>query len=106
MMDGITEISTNSFILDSLGYCEVPLDQRAVVFCRILKELDITYRKYYTSPCYRHVRVGVTSENTLKMSIVFNVECTCEYAGYVEYLYKERMKKISLLNKCFYIRGY
>ena len=101
MMDNITsDVTTNSFILDSLGYCDIPLDQRAVVFCRILKELDIIYKKYYTSPCYRHVRVGVTSENTLKMSIVFNVECTCEYVGYVTYLYKERMRKISLLNKC------
>ena len=48
MMKEVEETSTAKydFVLDNLGFTDEPLDQRAVIFCKILNELNIPFKKY------------------------------------------------------------
>ena len=95
-----TETTTNKFdfILDNLGFVDEPLDQRAVVFCKILNELNIHYKKYYTSPQHRYLR-SMPSGDFANMGMVIIGACDENYAKYAIYLYQQKMDVISNLNK-------
>ena len=98
-----TDIVTNKydFILDNLGFTEEPLEQRAVVFCKILNELNISYRKYYTSPQHRYLRTQPYTRNSdfADMGMVVIGNCDENYAAYAIYLYQQKMAVINKLNK-------
>lgn len=98
-----TNIDKYDFVLDSLGYADEPLEQRAFVFCKILRELNIPFKKHYTSPQHRHLRSMPYKEgndfNNMGMVIVGN--CDENYARYAIYLYEKKMNEIELLNKIF-----
>ena len=95
-----TETTTNKFdfILDNLGFVDETLHQRAVVFCKILNELNIHYKKYYTSPQHRYLR-GMPSAYFANMGMVIIGTCDENYAKYAIYLYQQKMAVISNLNK-------
>ena len=87
------------FILSSLGFEEEPLDQRAVVLCRILSSLNIEYKKYYTVPGSRSMRQKpFLNEKWSNMDMVFIAECDENYAEYAKYLFKQKMQIIKELN--------
>lgn len=89
------------FVLDNLGFAEEPLDQRAFTFCKILNELDIPFKKYYTSPQHRYLRSQPYTKNNdfADMGMVLIGNCDESYAKYAIYLYQQRMASISALNK-------
>ena len=92
----VIRISNFDFILNNLGYTDVPLEQRAVVFCKLLREFDIPYRRYYTTPNRLAMRSRPTKDT---MGMVVIAECTLDYAHYIMYLYSKKMQTISKLNK-------
>ena len=102
MRDIEEQIATENydFVLDNMGYTEEPLEQRAVVFCRILRELEIPYKKYYVYPNHRYLRTQPVKNNEKfsGMGMVFIGVCEEYYAKYAIYLYKQRMANISKLN--------
>lgn len=102
-MTNETEITTDKhdFILDRMGFTDEPLDQRAFVFCKILNELKIPYKKYYTSPQHRYLRSQPYKKNNdfADMGIVVVGTCNENYAAYAIYLYQQKMATISSMNK-------
>lgn len=94
------DISTNKydFILDAMGFADEPLDQRAVVFCGILNELNIPFKKYYTSPRHRYLRSQPNGDFS-DMGMVVIGNCDENYARYAIYLFQQKMATISQLNK-------
>lgn len=98
-----TEINTSKydFILDNIGYTEEPLDQRAFIFCKILNELNIPFKKYYTSSQHRYLRSKPYSKNNdfADMGMVLVGNCDENYAKYAIYLYKQKMEVLCKLNK-------
>ena len=99
MEEQITQQDIN-IVLDDLGFVNTPLEQRAVVFCQLLKSLNIMYRKYYTTPPISSMRSRYyNGDNWSCVGMVFVVSCEKSYAEYVAYLYKERMSQIEQLNK-------
>lgn len=85
------------FMLSSLGYTDEPLDQRAIVLCKILKELNIPYKKYYTSPKYRHLRT-LPNNDFNEINMIISAVCDENYASYAIYLFEKKMEQISKLN--------
>ena len=98
-----TDTNKYDFILDSLGFENEPLEQRAFIFCKILKELNITFKKYYTSPKHKYLRSKPYKEHNdfSNMGMVVVADCDKNYAQYTIYLYKRKMEEISTLNKIF-----
>jgi len=94
------ETATNKFdfILDNLGFTDEPLDQRAFTFCKILNELNIPYKKYYTSSKHRYLR-SQPHGDFADMGMVIIGTCDENYASYAVYLYQKKMATISNLNK-------
>lgn len=87
-------------ILEDLGYIEEPLEQRAVVLCQILRSLGLLFRKYYTTPPISSMRSRFyNGDRWSSLGMVFVIDCDENYAGYVSYLFKQRMKTISKLNR-------
>lgn len=88
------------FILDSLGHTEIPIEQRAFTMCKILHELKIPFRKYYTSPKHRYLRTKpYFKENDFSdMGVVLIGTCNVSYANYAIYLYNKKMTVIKQLN--------
>lgn len=97
MNDVETETAKYDFILDSMGFTEEPLEQRAVVLCKILRELNIPFKKYYTSPNHRHLRTQPYTDFS-GMGMIVVAVCDENYAGYTKYLYAQKMAVISKLN--------
>lgn len=100
MMKEVEETSTAKydFVLDNLGFADEPLDQRAVVFCKILNELNIPFKKYYTSPQHRYMR-SMPSGDFADMGMIIIGTCDENYAAYAMYLFRQKMAVISQLNK-------
>ena len=100
------EISTKTikydFVLDTLGYADEPLEQRAYVFCGILKELNIPFKKYYTSSKHRYLRSQPCNrDSNADTSMVLIGSCDENYAQYAIYLFHKKMKIVSILNRIF-----
>lgn len=88
-----TNVAEFDFILSRMGYTDVPLVQRAVVFFKILQETQVPYRRYYRT--HNKLRSGLTPDT---VDIVTFAECDINYANYIIYLYNEKMKVIEKLN--------
>ena len=101
MEDLSVETIKYDFILDSLGYTDEPLEQRAFVFCNILKELDIPFKKYYTSTKHRYLRSQPCSRDGLDTSMVLIGICDENYAHYAIHLFQKKMRQIAHLNRIF-----
>ena len=83
-----------------LGFEHEPLDTKAVVMSKILKELDIPYKMWYTRLSKKSLRrVRKPSIEWSDMNIVFELDVDEDHAAYAVYLYNKRMNIIIMLNK-------
>lgn len=90
------------FCIDDLGYLEEPLELKAIVMSKVLKELNIKYKRYYTSKSKRdYKRVKKPEIAPPDMSIAFTVECDNDYLAFAKYNYYKRMDTILTLKKAF-----
>ena len=55
-----TNTAEFDFILSKMGYTNIPLVQRAVVFFKILQETQVPYRRYYRT--HNKLRSGLTPD--------------------------------------------
>lgn len=96
--------STNKLdiCIDDLGYAEETLESRAIVMSKVLKELNLKFKKYYTMLSNRDfLRVKKPDVLPPDMSIAFLIECDKDHLEFAKYCYHERMKTIVGLRKAF-----
>lgn len=86
--------------LIELGFEHEPLETKAVVMSKILKELDIPYKMWYTRLGKKSIRrARKPSIEWNDMNIVFDVFKDEHHTAYAVYLYNQRMNTIISLNK-------
>ncbi len=91
------ELTSFDFIIDSLGFNSTPIEQRAIVMCKILKELSIPFKKYYHYGRHKYLRSKVNKKEPY-VNIIIIGACTEDYGKYAIYLYKQKMIIIEKLN--------
>lgn len=78
--------------IDDLGFLEESLESRAIVMSKILKELGLKFKRYYSSTSHRSFkRVKKPAVAPPDMTIAFLVECSKDYLEFAKYRYEERM---------------
>lgn len=88
------------FCIDDLGYEDEPLETRAIVMSKILKELEIKYKRYYTMLSNRdYLRAKRPDIVPPDMSIAFLVECDQPHLEFAKYQYHKRMDVILQLKR-------
>lgn len=88
--------------LNDLGFSEMALEPRIIVFQRILRDLNIQYRRYYSrksARSYRRVKKPDIPADDL--IIIMSVLTDNNHIEYAKYLYQKRMKDIQYLYKSY-----
>ena len=91
---------TLEFCIDDLGYLEETLETRAIVMSKVLKELGLSYRRYYISKSIKEYKQFKKPRvSPPDMSIAFSVECNGDYLAFAWYCYRKRLTAIISLKK-------
>ena len=97
-----TESGKIDICIDDLGYNSETLESRAIVMSKVLKELDLKFKKYYTMLSNRdYLRVKKPDVTPPDMSIAFLIECDKNHLEFAKYKYRERMDAILTFKKAF-----
>lgn len=95
-------IENIEFCIDDLGYLGEPLEVRAIVMSKILKEMNLRYKRYYISKSRKSFkRVKRPDVEPKDMSIAFTVTCNKNYLDFAKYRYVNRMNTILQLQRAF-----
>lgn len=90
--------------LEDLTYKEEPLEVRVIVLSKILKDLGIQYRKYYTKKSVRSFkrvkRPDVITDEEL--TVIFSVRTDNDHVNYLLWLYNKRMGAVVSLYKSYF----
>lgn len=97
---------TLEFCIDDLGYLEETLETRAIVMSKVLKELGLSYRRYYISKGTKEYKQFKKPKiSPPDMSIAFSVECNGDYLAFAWYCYRKRLTAIISLKKSLELSG-
>lgn len=90
------------FNLEDLGFPEEATETKALVLHKVLRDLCIPFKKFYSKKSDRSFkRVKKTNIEPSDLTLKFLVECDKAHLQYVSHVYKKRMKEVIALEKCF-----
>lgn len=99
-----TDTNAIDICLEDLSFNDEPLEVRIVVLSKILKDLGITYKRYYTKKSTRSFRrvkrPDIIPEKDL--TIVYTVNTDESHIQYATWLFNEQMKKIVSMYRMYH----
>lgn len=96
------KISEQELRLSELGFDTETIEAKAIVLLKILTELNIRYKRYYTRisrPNLRRVKRPEVGREDI--DIVINAYTDKEHLLFALYLFKERMVAITTIKKMY-----